>query len=277
MRLTRGAAVVLASALAVLAFGPSRAEAYPEFQFATGATRCSECHLAPVGGGLLTDFGRGEAGDTIAGAGDGAFLHGLVELPSWLALGGDVRVGGLARQGRGTEAAVFPMQAELAAHLGFEGLSIDGTFGALAAIRDAGPLAERLGSREHYVMYEPESKGWYLRAGEDSPRPSACAWSITPRTSAGSPASTPSRRATRSAAASTAPTGSYTPRCSPRSRSRRWSASTGWGYALAYERFTGAGTGSWGVIAASAPTTAIRPGWAWPPGVAEQGRALPVR
>ncbi|HVV84951.1 MAG TPA: hypothetical protein VHE35_17930 [Kofleriaceae bacterium] len=173
MRLT-AAALVLAGiagavAVAVVVAGPGRAEAYPEFQFSTGATRCSECHLSPVGGGLLTDYGREEAGDTIAGAGDGAFLHGLVTPPSWLSVGGDLRLATFAREGRGTEAALFPMQAEVSVDVHARGLSVAGTFGVLDAIRDAQPLGERLGSREHYVMYQPASEAWYVRAGRFFP------------------------------------------------------------------------------------------------------------
>ena len=76
---------------------PAVARAYPQFQFATGSVRCNECHLAPAGGGLLDDYGRQEAGDTISAGGDGGLLHGLVTPPSWLALGGDARVAGLVQ------------------------------------------------------------------------------------------------------------------------------------------------------------------------------------
>lgn len=239
MRLT-----VFAALFVVLALGATRAEAYPEFQFATGATRCSECHLSPVGGGLLNDYGRGEAGDTIAGAGDGGFLHGLVELPSWLAIGGDVRVASLARQGRGTEAAVFPMQAELSAHLGWKGLSIDGTFGALDAIRRPQPLSNRLGSSEHYVMYQPESKDWYVRAGRFFP---AYGLRLLDHTAY-------VRRFTGLHTLEE----SYAVGAGVNGDDWELSGSVltplevapvvgqhGWGYALQYERFTGAGTGSW--------------------------------
>lgn len=157
------------TALVVVALGltAGRAHAYPELQFSTGATRCSECHLSPVGGGLLSDYGREEAGDTISGGGDGALLHGLVDPPSWLAVGGDLRLGSIARRSRGTEAAVFPMQADVYARVGAGGLTVEGTFGVLAAIRDPDPVAQRLGSREHYVQYEAER--WYVRAGRFFP------------------------------------------------------------------------------------------------------------
>jgi len=163
VRLTSLAAVVVVA----LALATGRADAYPELQFSTGATRCSECHLSPVGGGLLSEYGREEAGDTISGGGDGRLLHGLVDPPSWLAIGGDLRLGALARRSRGSEAAVFPMQADVYARVGAKGLTVEGTFGVLAAIRDPEPIGQRLGSREHYVQYEAEH--WYARAGRFYP------------------------------------------------------------------------------------------------------------
>ena len=76
----------------LLSFATARqAQAYPQFQFSSGTNRCSQCHQSPGGGGLLTSWGRDESGDTISLGGDGAFLHGLVPMPSWLALGGDLR------------------------------------------------------------------------------------------------------------------------------------------------------------------------------------------
>ena len=64
------------------------------FSSRSGTTRCSQCHYDPAGGGLITSWGRDESGDTISLGGDGAFLHGLWEPPSWLALGADVRLAG---------------------------------------------------------------------------------------------------------------------------------------------------------------------------------------
>lgn len=148
----------------------ARADAYPEWQFSSGATRCSECHFAPVGGGLINAYGRDEAATTISGRGDGRFLHGAIELPDWFALGGDVRIASMGKQVRGgQEAAAFPMQTDLYARAAHEGFSVNATIGIVAAIRDARPMSERFGSREHYVMYEPESKAWYLRAGRMMP------------------------------------------------------------------------------------------------------------
>lgn len=172
MRLSRSGAVAWMRALAVVAalFAARTAAAYPEFQFSTGASRCAECHFSPVGGGLINDYGRDEAASTISEAGDGRFLHGLVELPAWLALGGDVRIAALGKHVRGgTEAAVFPMQADLYARVGTDRWSALATFGILETIRRPQPLLDRIGSREHFVMYEEASKAWYARAGRFLP------------------------------------------------------------------------------------------------------------
>src|ERR1051325_7838182 len=68
------------------------ASALPQFQLSSGTTRCGQCHYAPAGTGLISAWGRDEAGDTISRGGDGSFLHGLWAPPSWLALGGDLRL-----------------------------------------------------------------------------------------------------------------------------------------------------------------------------------------
>ncbi|MGE0550544.1 MAG: hypothetical protein AB7O24_14175 [Kofleriaceae bacterium] len=162
--------VAIGFAVVALAVTALPAHAYPEFQFATGATRCSECHFAPGGGGLINDYGRDEAGSTISSGGDGRFLHGAFEMPAALALGGDVRLAGLARRVRGgNEAAVFPMQADLYARLAVGGVSVQATGGVLGAIREPAPFVDRLGSREHFAMYQPESRAWYVRAGRFFP------------------------------------------------------------------------------------------------------------
>src|SRR5262245_36475508 len=70
------------------------AAAYPQFQFSSGTNKCSQCHFSPAGTGLISSWGRSESGDTISMGGNGAFMHGAVTLPSWLALGFDFRFAG---------------------------------------------------------------------------------------------------------------------------------------------------------------------------------------
>ena len=171
MRRIAVAVVVVIVALA------GTAEAYPHYQFSSGTDRCSECHLAPAGGGLLTEWGRGELGETLSRGGNGRLLHGL-EPPSWLTLGGDLRIAALVNDtgsADGAEVAVFPMQLELAARVGSERFSATAVVGLRGATRgasardpedEAGPLrGAAVISREHFVSYQDDARRWVVRAG----------------------------------------------------------------------------------------------------------------
>jgi hypothetical protein len=164
-------------AVAVLVAGAREAAAYPQFQFSSGTNRCSQCHYSPSGGGLLTSWGRDESGDTISLGGDGAFLHGLISLPSFLQLGGDFRYAFLQNDvgsPAGPENAHFPMQGDLYARAAFtESLSLNVTVGARGIVRPANgttvgmleTATDRFMSREHYLMWRPSATGPYARVG----------------------------------------------------------------------------------------------------------------
>jgi hypothetical protein len=156
-----------------------RADAYPQWQLSTGAGRCDQCHFAPAGGGLINAYGRDAAGEDLSTfGGDGAFLHGVARLPSWLALGGDLR-GAFAAQASqdpaGVSQAVFPMQADAQARAAYGLFSFYGVLGLRGQARSTGEAvppdnyqpasASRLVSREHYVMLRASALGGYLRAG----------------------------------------------------------------------------------------------------------------
>jgi hypothetical protein len=160
----------------------SHAQAYPYFQLTSGSSQCSQCHVGPAGGGLLTAWGQEEFGDTIANGGDGRFLHGAITTPAWLQLGGNVRIAALANDvggSGGVETAAFPMQLDLTMKLERGAWSAVGTVGARGRVRSGAPdtesapgseveatsLASYLISREHYVMWRPSDQGLYLRAG----------------------------------------------------------------------------------------------------------------
>ncbi len=165
--------------LGFVVFASGRAHAYPQFQLSSGSARCSQCHFAPAGGGLLNSYGRSEGAELSSFRGDGGFLHGAVSLPSWLALGGDLRAAVVdqdVQDPSGPTIAAFPMQADAYARVALPlGLSISGTVGLRGQVREPDVLVpvenyqptsvSQVISREHYVMLQPEVLGVYLRAG----------------------------------------------------------------------------------------------------------------
>ncbi|MEZ4402502.1 MAG: hypothetical protein R3B06_20935 [Kofleriaceae bacterium] len=158
----------------VLVAGLGTAAAYPQFQFTTGASRCGECHVAPGGGGLLTDYGRDEAGDTISGRGDGRLLHGAWTPPAWLALGGDLRfaAGGKQLDGERVTGLAFPMQGDLRVRVAAGPFSLNLTAGVNGAARGrpagAAPTSYVV-SREHFVAFHQPGAAWSVRAGRFFP------------------------------------------------------------------------------------------------------------
>src|SRR5438445_786070 len=85
-------------------------------------------YISPAGTGLISSWGRDEAGDTLSLGGDGAFLHGLWTPPSWLALGADVRLAAIRNDVGGPESpevAAFPMQADLYARAAYDAFSFN--------------------------------------------------------------------------------------------------------------------------------------------------------
>ncbi|HLK88997.1 MAG TPA: hypothetical protein VKZ18_03830 [Polyangia bacterium] len=178
-RARRWSFVVIAAALAFWAH-ERPARAYPQWQLSTGAVRCNQCHYAPAGGGLINNYGRDAVGEDLSTfGGDGAFLHGAATLPSWLALGADLRgafVDQSVQDPNGPTIAVFPMQADATARLALPaGFSLEGVVGLRGQVRDPDVLipiqdfqpvsTSQLISREHYLMWEPEAVGPYLRVG----------------------------------------------------------------------------------------------------------------
>ncbi len=158
-------------ALVIVVLGiTATAHAYPQFQLSLGTDRCTSCHFSPGGGGLLTDYGRDEAGSTISAGGDGRFLNGKWTPPPWFQLGVDLRgATGVKLRDAETEVLAFPMQADLYVRAGTSRWSLNLTAGARAAAREPrAPLVERLASREHYVMYQRDS-GSYVRVGRFFP------------------------------------------------------------------------------------------------------------
>ena len=180
IRLDRRLWLPLAAALTVWSTGERAAHAYPQWQLSTGATRCNQCHFAPSGGGLINSYGRDAVGEQLSTfGGNGAFLHGAVGLPAWLALGGDLRgafVANGVQDPGGAQIAAFPMQADVSARValpaGFSIEAVGGLRGQVRSPNEVIPLqnyqpvsTSQLVSREHYAMWEPEAIGPYVRIG----------------------------------------------------------------------------------------------------------------
>ena len=140
------------------------AAAYPQFQFSSGTNKCSQCHFSPAGGGLISSWGRSEAGDTISMAGDGGFAHGAVSLPSWFQAGADIRFAVTRLDDGGQESprgAWFPMQADLYTRFAigdqFSVYLEGGVRGEARPVDDSiserfSGIGDRFISREHYLM-----------------------------------------------------------------------------------------------------------------------------
>ena len=173
----RALTVVAALTVAGLA---GTAQAYPQWQFSSGTSRCSQCHYNPAGGGIVTGYGRDAAGEELSTfEGDGAFAHGAIDLPKALALQVDFRYAVLSNdvgEASGPKFAYFPMQADLAIRLAFtDSISVAGSVGYRGQARSvdepigvggAQPANTSLFiSREHYLMWRPAALGPYVRVG----------------------------------------------------------------------------------------------------------------
>ena len=146
----------------------SQSEAYPQFQFTTGTTRCNLCHYTPSGGGLLTEYGRDESADTISTwGGDGRWLYGVYEEPEWVQFGLDMRGALLVKdQASNRQWKGFPMQGDTYARFAFlKSWSAYFSLGPRAQVREPAPPQERFGAREFYGMWNDTDTGYYARAG----------------------------------------------------------------------------------------------------------------
>ena len=149
-------------------FAAGDARAYPEFQFTKTADRCSNCHFSPSGGGLINSYGRLQAEEEISMfGGNPDFLYGIWEQPDWIKLGVDLRVAGVTREnGSDMDTAVFPMQGDTYANFFFGDFTIATILGPRASARTPRQsFAERMHSREHYIMWRKKNRGPYVRLG----------------------------------------------------------------------------------------------------------------
>lgn len=175
----RGALLVALGAALFVSGWARTGQAYPQWQFSTGASRCNECHYAPAGGGLLNGYGRDVAGEELSTfGGRGELLYGKAPLPSWIAVGAELRGAFVAQDVQdinGPTVAAFPMQADAQVRLNHEWISAYGVVGMRGQARSDGEVVpaqnyqpitgSRFVSREHYVTLQPAPIGVYMRAG----------------------------------------------------------------------------------------------------------------
>lgn len=154
----------------------STARAYP-FMISHGYTGCGECHIDPSGGGVLREYGRGQAEILLrtpweprdADWSPGAvkdFLFGAVRLPERVQLQADSRTLVVPQPG---SFRVVQMQTDLRGAFELGKVVGSGSFGwvsvgAQAAQVTRNPAGANLVSRQYWVGYAP-SKETMLRIG----------------------------------------------------------------------------------------------------------------
>ncbi len=154
----------------VLVVAAGSAEAYPQFQLSRDQT-CSGCHISPAGGGLLSENGlmTAEAISKFGGAPE--FLHGAVETPAWLLLGGDFRAMGGYLQAPQKYLWSFPMQGDVYAAAQKSNFTVYVT-ASFRPAEEGNEAATHVFSREHYLMWQQEpgsAEGLFVRAGRFMP------------------------------------------------------------------------------------------------------------
>lgn len=147
-----------------LALAAGSAAAFPDMVRA-GYPSCTTCHVSPSGGGALTPYGRGVAGERLV------TWHTEKEdlkLPDWLILGADVRQIQTHYESKRTkDGRWFTMQRDAEV-----GLTKGPFTAAVTAGLDSGPALEekwRTISRRHFLRLDA-AEGVTLRVGRFYPR-----------------------------------------------------------------------------------------------------------
>jgi hypothetical protein len=158
-------------AIGIVALGNRDAAAYPQYQLSRGQS-CTECHVSPAGGGLLSEQGMVTAESESKKGHAPEFLYGVWTPPSWLRLGGDFRLAAGASRVSDVRPLVIPMQSDIYADISSKGFTLH-LQGGLKGGEPIKPTATQyLQSREHYLMWQKDpddSAGLYVRAGKFMP------------------------------------------------------------------------------------------------------------
>ena len=141
-----------------LLFASSSGWAFPEM-IRHGYSRCTVCHVASDGGGVLTPYGRVLSNEVLSTWGEekeSNVAYGVLTLPEWAQLGGDFRVIQTHLDTPAfTQGRTILMQADLELALGYEAFTLVGTVGYQSDFL----------SRRHYLSYAP-SDDLTLRFGK---------------------------------------------------------------------------------------------------------------
>ena len=139
----------------IIASFQSIARAFPEM-VRKGYQNCTACHVAPEGGGLLTDYGRSMSAEILSTwnyKGEEAVGHGLLpDPPSWLRFGGDFRfIQSYLDNPVATTGRFFPMQEDLDIGLHTESLWLVGALGLQGGPKE-NPDVGRFVSHHFYAL-----------------------------------------------------------------------------------------------------------------------------
>lgn len=146
--------------------------AIPQFSLLSG-NRCSNCHVAPAGGGLRSELGWYSYQDVSIVPRTAPAVKWLYDLDESnlyadgkLTFGVDLRVQSTRSfASDSTQRKTFPMQATLyGAYTPIKSFTVEGSFN-LASVRSNAPMfaGQRLGHVS--AMFKPDSTGMVLRAG----------------------------------------------------------------------------------------------------------------
>lgn len=146
----------------------SLAQAFPEM-IRWGYVNCTSCHVSPTGGGLLTDYGRSISAEVLSvwtKSKEEMVGHGaLPEPPSWLKLGGDLRlIQTYVDTPQSTATHFFPMQMDVEVGFQFDRLWWVQSFGMQGGPSSSRSRAEFV-ARNFYALYNVTEES-FLRAGK---------------------------------------------------------------------------------------------------------------